>query len=107
MFQHLSSLLRRPKAPSIDLQAAADVAAWRQLLRRRPDLAERIRLALAAGRSTDSVIAGAADAALHSREHTKETGAEPRQSPRLALLLPCAVHGCARSLGLLAPSRAV
>jgi hypothetical protein len=96
MFQHL---LRRKKAPATDLQAAADVAAWRQLLRRRPDLAERIRLALAAGRSMDSVIAGAADAA--------RTGAELRHGPRLALLLPCAVHGCARSLGLLAPSHAV
>ena len=100
MFQHL---LRRKKAPSTDLQAAADVAAWRQLLRRRPDLAERIRMALSAGRSMDSVIAGAADAAQHPRE----TAGEQRQSPRLALLLPCAVHGCARSLGLLAASHAV
>ena len=76
-------LLRRRRAPDPDLQEAADAAAWKLLLRRRPDVAERIRLALAAGRPADSVI----DVASAGW-------------PRLRLLLPCAVHGCALSLGM-------
>ena len=88
---------RKTKTPTPDLQAAADAAAWRQLLRRRPDLAERIRLALAAGKPLQRVIDAAAQAAI--------TTAEEQRRPRLALLLPCAVHGCARSLGLLVSAR--
>jgi hypothetical protein len=78
-------LIQRKKtssAPPADLQDAADSAAWRLLLRRRPDVADRIRGALAAGRPLETVIAAATDG-----------------WPRLRLLLPCAVHGCARSLG--------
>jgi hypothetical protein len=77
------NILRKKPAPDPDLQAAADAAAWKLLLRRRPDVAERIRLALAAGRPADSVI----DVASAGW-------------PRLKLLLPCAVHGCVLSLGL-------
>jgi hypothetical protein len=79
---------RTPAAAPADLQDAADAAAWRLLLRRRPDVAERIRGALAAGRPLESVIAAATDG-----------------WPRLRLLLPCAVHGCARSLGRRADHR--
>ena len=73
---------RKPPVPAADLQDAADAAAWKLLLRRRPDVAERIRLALAAGKPLESVIVASTDG-----------------WPRLRLLLPCAVHGCARSLG--------
>jgi len=83
-------LLRKRRTPDPDLQEAADAAAWKLLLRRRPDVAERIRLALAAGRPADSVI----DVASAGW-------------PRLRLLLPCAVHGCARSLGLRAGAHGV
>jgi hypothetical protein len=79
---------RKPKPAPPDLQAAADAAAWRMLLRRRPDVAERIRLALSAGKPLQGVVDAAADG-----------------WPRLRLLLPCAVHGCARSLGLLVAAR--
>ena len=81
-------LQRRKPAPAADLQDAADAAAWKLLLRRRPDVAERIRAALAAGRPLETVIAAATDG-----------------WPRLGLLLPCAVHGCARSLGRRADHR--
>jgi hypothetical protein len=74
---------RKKPEPDPDLQTATDSAAWRLLLRRRPDIAERIRLALASGRPLESVI----DVASAGW-------------PRLRLLLPCAVHGCALSLGL-------
>jgi hypothetical protein len=77
------NILRKKPVPDPDLQSAADAAAWKLLLRRRPDVAERIRLALAAGRPADSVI----DVASVGW-------------PRLRLLLPCAVHGCALSLGM-------
>ena len=83
-------LLRRRRTPDPDLQEAADAAAWKLLLRRRPDVAERIRLALAAGRPADNVI----DVASVGW-------------PRLRLLMPCAVHGCARSLGLRAGAHGV
>lgn len=73
---------RRKPVPAPDLQDATDAAAWKLLLRRRPDVAERIRMALAAGRPLETVITAATDG-----------------WPRLRLLLPCAVHGCARSLG--------
>ena len=82
--------LRRRRTPQPDLQEAAEAAAWKLLLRRRPDVAERIRLALAAGRPADSVI----DVASAGW-------------PRLRILLPCAVHGCARSLGLPAGARGI
>jgi len=77
----------RPRTSPADLQIATDTAAWRLLLRRRPALAERIRLALGAGWDVEQVIASA----------------QPRPSdlaalPRLSLLLPCAVHGCALAL---------
>ena len=81
-------LQRRKPAPAADLQDAADAAAWKLLLRRRPDVADRIRSALAAGRPLETVIAAATDG-----------------WPRLRLLLPCAVHGCARSLGRRADHR--
>jgi hypothetical protein len=68
-----------PKTPG--LQEAADAAAWKLLLRRRPDVAERIRLALAGGRDAEQVLAAAAAG-----------------WPRLRLLLPCAIHGCALDL---------
>jgi hypothetical protein len=58
------------------------------LLRRRPDVAERIRLAVVAGKPLQGVVDAAASG-----------------WPRLRLVLPCAVHGCARSLGLLVPAR--
>lgn len=74
---------RKKSIPDPDLQALTDAAAWKLLLRRRPDIAERIRLALAAGRPLESVI----DVASAGW-------------PRLRLLLPCAVHGCALTLGL-------
>jgi hypothetical protein len=79
---------RKKPEPAPDLQTAADAAAWRLLLRRRPDIAERIRLALASGRSPSTVI----DVASAGW-------------PRLRLLLPCAVHGCALSLGLRVDAR--
>ena len=92
-------LLRRKPAPaSPDLQAAADAAAWRLLLRRRPDMAERIRLALAAGKPLQGVVESAAQPAAAG------VLKDPAW-PRLRLLLPCAVHGCARSLGLLVAAR--
>jgi hypothetical protein len=91
------NLLRKRPTPAPDLQAAADAAAWYELRRRRPDLAERIRLALAAGKPLAGVLDAAAVAARTASE-------EPRH-PRLGLLLPCAVHGCARSLGLLVAAR--
>jgi len=88
------NFLRRRPSPAPDLQAAADAAAWRELSRRRPELAERIRLALAAGKPLSGVLDAATVVA--------RTAAEEPRRPRLGLLLPCAVHGCARSLGLLA-----
>ncbi|HEV8239577.1 MAG TPA: hypothetical protein VGS57_09430 [Thermoanaerobaculia bacterium] len=91
-------LLRRKPAPRPDLQAAADAAAWRMLLRRRPEMAERIRLALAAGKPLQGVVDAAAQPAAAGALR------DPAW-PRLRLLLPCAVHGCARSLGLLAAAR--
>ena len=92
-------LTRSKRTPSNrDLQAAADAAAWRLLLRRRPELAERIRLALAAGKPLQGVVEAAAEPL--SAGLLKDPG-----WPRLRLLLPCAVHGCARSLGLLVTAR--
>jgi len=91
-------LRRKPRTPTPDLQAAADAAAWRLLLRRRPEMAERIRLALAAGKPLQGVVDAAAQPAA--------AGVLKDPSwPRLRLLLPCAVAGCARSLGLLATAR--
>ena len=78
----ISMTKRRSPVPAADLQDAADAAAWKLLMRRRPDVAERIRGALAAGKPLESVIVAATDG-----------------WPRLRLLLPCAVHGCARTLG--------
>jgi hypothetical protein len=89
---------RKPAAPSPDLQAAADAAAWRLLLRRRPEMADRIRLALAAGKPLQGVVDAAAQPAAAGVLR------DPAW-PRLRLLLPCAVHGCARSLGLLVAAR--
>ena len=91
-------LRRKPATPSPDLQAAADAAAWRLLLRRRPEMAERIRLALAAGRPLQGVVDAAAQPAVAGM-------LKDPAWPRLRLLLPCAVHGCARSLGLLVAAR--
>ena len=92
-------ILRRKKKPAgRDLQAAADAAAWRLLLRRRPEMAERIRLAIAAGRPLQGVLESAA------RPVSAGQVADPAWA-RLRLLLPCAVHGCARSLGLLVTAR--
>ena len=92
-------MLKRKKAPATpDLQAAADAAAWRLLLRRRPEVAERIRLAIAAGKPLQGVVDDAAQPA------TAALLKDPSW-PRLRVLLPCAVHGCARSLGLLVPAR--
>ncbi len=84
--------MRRKPSPIPDLQASADAAAWRLLLRSRPEMAERIRLALAAGKSLQGVLESAAQTPAFARDPVW---------PRLRLLLPCAVHGCARSLGLL------
>jgi hypothetical protein len=86
---------RKPTPISPDLQAAADAAAWRLLLRRRPDLAERIRLALAAGKPLQGVLDAAAQPVSAGALRDPEW-------PRLRLAMPCAVHGCARSLGLVA-----
>jgi hypothetical protein len=92
-------MFRRKKPPvNRDLQAAADAAAWRLLLRRRPEIAERIRLAISAGKPLQGVVDEAAQPA------TVGLLKDPCW-PRLRLLLPCAVHGCARSLGLLVPAR--
>ena len=91
-------LRRKRPTPSPDLQAAADAAAWRLLTRRRPEMAERIRLALAAGKPLQGVVEAAAEPAAAG------VLKDPAW-PRLRLLLPCAVHGCARSLGLLATAR--
>ena len=78
----ITMLQRKRPTPPADLQDAADAAAWKLLMRRRPDVAERIRGALAAGKPLETVIVAATDG-----------------WPRLRLLLPCAVHGCARTLG--------
>ena len=80
-------MLRNKPSASPDLQAAADAAAWKLLLRRRPDVAERIRGALAAGRGAEQVLA----AASHP-----EYGLAAW--PRLRLLLPCAIYGCSLDL---------
>ena len=81
-----------------DLQAAADSAAWKLLLRRRPDLAERIRIALAADKPLQGVLEAAAQPISAGVLRDPEW-------PRLRLALPCAVHGCARLLGLEASAR--
>jgi hypothetical protein len=85
-------------AANPDLQAAADAAAWRLLVRRRPEMAERIRLALAAGKPLQRVVEAA------GQPIAAGVLKDPAW-PRLRLLLPCAVHGCARSLGLLVTAR--
>jgi hypothetical protein len=78
--------LRLRTSPA-DLQVATDAAAWRVLLRRRPELAARIRTALASGWDVEQVVASA-----HPR------ASDLAALPRLPLLLPCAVHGCALDL---------
>ncbi|HXT19582.1 MAG TPA: hypothetical protein VN923_02420 [Thermoanaerobaculia bacterium] len=85
---------RKRAATTPDLQAAADAAAWRLLLRRRPEIAERIRLGIAAGKPLQGVVDEAAQPAAAGL-------LKDPCWPRLRLLMPCAVHGCARSLGLL------
>ena len=76
-----------PDVHRAQLQDAADAAAWKLLLRQRPEIADRVRLALARGWRPDEVVAAASELAR----------GRPAWA-RVELLLPCAVHGCALHL---------